>query len=160
MTTNRQCICCGKEYYFCPVCNSSKRNTGYSMNYDSEECKEVMMHLNGYTMKMCTRERLKEILDTYNITDFSKYKDSIRKQLEEIFPKTDKKEEAIMVSNATLPVEEIKTEVKEIVTEEVTNATNEVKENDTAEVKPRKKRKSRNKKVVLSDETVDHSESD
>lgn len=144
MANNRECICCGKKYYYCNTCSSSSKNTGISMLYDTVECQEIMTALSGYSMNLFGKDKIAEVLKKYGITDYTKYKESIQKQLNELFPVNIKKE-----TNT----------VKKVKVEEVKETKNERNENGTAEEKPRKKRKSRNKKVVLSDETVEHSES-
>ena len=144
MANNRECICCGKKYYYCNTCSSSSKNTGISMVYDTVECQELTNAISGYTMKIWDKDKIADVLKKYNITDYMKYKESIQKQLNELFP--------INVKNEPSAVKKVKTE-------EIKETKNERNENGTAEDKPRKKRKSRSKKVVLSDETVEHSES-
>lgn len=135
MANNRTCICCGKSFYYCTSCNGSSRNTGISMNYDTHECAELVNAISGYSMKLWNKSKIKEVLDKYNVTDYSKYKQSIQDKLNELFP-----------------VNEVKVikESKEVISE----VTQEQNENEIPkEVKPQRKRKSRKKKVVLSDET-------
>lgn len=147
MANNRECICCGRKYYYCNTCSSSSKNTGISMVYDTVECQELTNAISGYSMKIWDKDKIADVLKKYNITDYTKYKESIQKQLNELFPVNEKKETKIVK------------ETKEKEAKEVKETKNERNENGTAEDKPRKKRKSRSKKVVLSDETVEHSES-
>lgn len=145
---NRVCICCGKEFYYCPRCGKNEKNTGISMNYDTNECAELANAISGYSMKLWGKEKIKEILDKYNVTDYTKYKQSVRDKLNELFPAI--KEEIPM----NPPIE-----IKEI--QDTKKATTEQKENEIPEeVKPQRKRKSRKKKVVLSDETEKREQSD
>lgn len=146
-TKNRICICCGKSFYFCNKCNASSKNTGISMVFDTQECKELSNVISGYLMNKNTVADIKTVLEKYNVTDYNKYKQSVRDILNELFPKSKIKE-----------VKEVK-EIKE--TQDINEATNEQNENDIPkEVKPQRKRKSRKKKVVLSDETEKRDQSD
>lgn len=138
MANNRKCICCGKSFYYCTSCNASSRNTGISMNYDTHECAELVNAISGYSMKMWDKSKIKEVLNKYNVTDYLKYKQSIQDKLNELFPVKEENETVVFST------------VKEITQE----APQKQDENDIPEeAKPRRKRKSRKKKVALSDET-------
>lgn len=140
-TKNRICICCGKSFYFCNKCDASSKNTGISMVFDTQECKELSNVISGYLMNKNTVADIKTVLEKYNVTDYSKYKQSVKDILNELFPK------------------KVIQEIKE--TQDTNEATNEQNENDIPkEVKPQRKRKSRKKKVVLSDETEMREQSD
>lgn len=149
----RVCICCGKKFYYCNRCGKSDKNTGVSTAYDTYECKELVNALSGYSMNMWGKEKIQDILNVYNITDYTKYKQSVQDKLNELFPMN--KTEVPM----NLPIE-VKEKVKETKEVEVKEDTTEQKENEPKEVKPQRKRKSRKKKVVLSDETEQRDQSD
>ena len=116
------------------------------MNYDTEECSELVNIISAYDMKLVTAERVKQILNKYNITDYTKYKQSIQDKLNELFPV---KEPEIKYS--PIKAKEEPQEVNEI--QDINESTTEQNENETPkEVRPQRKRKSRKKKVVLSNE--------
>ena len=86
--TNRKCIICGKDYYYCNVCNPEDANkpTWYFI-FDDQNCHDIY--------EICTQYRDGEIdaktayekisrLDISNIKDFY---DSTRIQIEEILSK-------------------------------------------------------------------------
>lgn len=141
-TNNRVCICCEKSFYFCPKCDKGK-NTGVSINFDTEECKELVNAISGYNMKILSKEAVKAVLDKHNITDYTKYKQSIQARLNELFP----------VNTVEVPMNPPTKDLNE------TQAITEQNENESKEVKPQRKRKSRKKKVVLSDETEQRDQS-
>lgn len=150
----RQCICCGNIFYYCNRCGGSERNTGVSVYCDTLECQAVSNIISSYSMGSCGKDKVKEILDKYNITDYTKYKQSIQDKLNELFPA---KEPEIKYS--PIEVKEEPQEVNEI--QDINESTTEQNENETPkEVKPQRKRKSRKKKVVLSDETEMREQSD
>ena len=88
-TNNRTCLCCGKKYKFCPKCN--RENNGYNTNFDTKECAELFNAVSGYNMKISNVNAINKVLNIYNISDFSKYVDSISSVLYELFPRIDKK---------------------------------------------------------------------
>lgn len=142
----RVCICCGKKFYYCNRCGKGDKNTGISTAYDTYECKELVNALSGYSMNMWGKEKIQDILNVYNITDYTKYKQSIQDKLNELFSA---KEPEIKYS--PIEVKEEPQEVNEI--QDINESTTEQNENETTkEVRPQRKRKSRRKKVVLSNE--------
>ena len=119
------------------------------MTYDTNECKELTNAISGYRMKMWGKDKIQEVLMKYNITNYMKYKESIHNLLNELFPIS-------VTSNK--PIEKPITQV--ITMQDEQNENDTTTEDVLSENKPRRKRKSRKKKVDLSNETVDHSESD
>ena len=151
---NRVCICCEKGFYFCPKCGSSGKNTGININYDTEECKELVNAISGYNMQMWGKDKIKTVLNKYDITDYTKYKQSIQDKLNELFPKYERGIRAKLNFYEEVPAETIDISIETKETQDTNEATTEQKENEIPEeVKPQRKRKSRKKKVVLSDET-------
>ena len=163
MANDRKCICCGKTFSYCPHCKD--RSNGYSTIFDTKECAVLANAISGYGMGRVTKEQIKAVLDEYNIIDYSKYTQSVRDKLSELFPKYERgiRAELNFYDEASY-VPEVKEETKEVI-QETTVTQDEQKENDTptenvtSDDKPRRKRKSRRKKVDLPNETVDHSES-
>lgn len=151
MTNNRKCICCGKEYYFCNHCNSKGENTGISSDYDTDECKELSNAISGYTMKIWGKDNVKKVLDKYHITDYSKYKESVTSILNDLFSNNGFKS----LYNEEVKDVEVTDDTDKEVSEELsddTEATDD--ENDIPiENKSKRKQKSREKKMVLENET-------
>ena len=111
MSELRKCLCCGAEYRYCPTCGRYAREPKWRVEFDTLDCKEVFNAISGYNMGIRSIESLKEVLDNNNVTDFSKYKDSIKNKLNELFPnekpkkKTRKKKLDIDLENNTETVE-------------------------------------------------------
>ena len=83
MSDKRKCLCCEKEYDYCPNCGKS--STPWKVNYDTEACKELFNAVSAYNMKRVKEDYIKDILDKYSITDFSIYKKDIKKLLSNLF---------------------------------------------------------------------------
>ena len=149
----RQCICCGNIFYYCNRCGGSERNTGVSMYCDTLECQAVSNIISSYSMGSCGKDKVKEILDKYGITDYTKYKQSIQDKLNELFPKYERGIRVKLNFYEEVPAETIDTSIETKETQDTNEATTEQKENEIPEeVKPQRKRKSRKKKIVLSNE--------
>lgn len=76
MSEKRKCLCCGKEYDYCPNCG--KASTPWKFNFDTEACKELFNIISAYNMKIANDDAIQKILDKYSITDFSIYKENIK----------------------------------------------------------------------------------
>lgn len=85
---NRKCIICGKDYYFCNVCNSEDANkpTWYFI-FDGQNCHDIY--------EVCTQYRDEEIdvkvayekISKLDISDIESFAESTRNQIEEIMSK-------------------------------------------------------------------------
>jgi len=122
MAKKRKCLTCEHEYEYCPKCGNSKDYPAWKTEFCEESCKEIFNAVSGYNMNLITADDVKKVLKKYNITDFNKYKKSIKDKLIEI------------TSTATPEVEEVKTEEIKVETEQP--KVEEVKPETKAEVKP------------------------
>lgn len=84
MAYERQCICCGKTYQYCPHCGSFSNRPKWMFNYDTESCNELFNIISAYNMKVVGKDEVLAVVKKYNITDFAKYKPSIKKVLAEL----------------------------------------------------------------------------
>ena len=109
MAYERQCICCGKTYQYCPHCGSFSNHPKWMFNYDQESCMELFNVVSAYNMGVVKKEEVLTVVKKYNITDFSKYKDSIKKLLTELCA-PEKKPEPVVEKQ---PVEENKPALNE-----------------------------------------------
>lgn len=85
MAKTRTCACCGKTYKYCPTCGKDIKKPWLAI-CDTEECREVLNIISAYNMGTVDKDRVKAVLDKYNVKDFSKYKKSISDKLNELFP--------------------------------------------------------------------------
>lgn len=94
----RVCYACGNKYEYCPTCPTDSIKPTWMFCFDTEECKDVFGVLSDYYTDntKTTKDDVKKVLDNYNIKDYSKYTETIQKQLKEIVftdkKKTSKKE--------------------------------------------------------------------
>lgn len=85
MANERICKCCGKEYKYCPNCKRYIDLPQWMLLFDSDECKDVFNAVSGYNMGVFGKEKVKEALDKYGVTDLGKYKESISSVLTNLF---------------------------------------------------------------------------
>ena len=85
MATRRICTTCGAEYEYCPYCDEYAHLPKWHFMWDKEECKDLFDAIVSYNVDKTPIQNVKDVLDKYDITDFSKYNTEIRKFLEEHF---------------------------------------------------------------------------
>lgn len=91
MAIKRKCVCCGKEYEYCPNCHKQMKPL-WMTTFDCELCKEVFNIVSAYNVGMINKDKLKGFVKANGI-DPSNYVESIRKVLEITFPEPMTKEE-------------------------------------------------------------------
>lgn len=84
MAKKRTCYTCGNKYAYCPHCGVDSTKPKWMVMFDCEECRDVFKILSDYSMKYATVSDVKSVIDKYNIKDTSKYKDAIKKQIDDI----------------------------------------------------------------------------
>ena len=97
----RTCICCGKQYEYCNHCG--KAQEPWKNLYDTLACKEIMNIVSAYNVGRANADKVKAVLDKYNVTDYTKYSEDISKVLLQLFAK---KAEPVVQKTADEPSEE------------------------------------------------------
>lgn len=101
MGKTRKCIFCGKVYEYCPHCRNNSNEPEWKFNFDSEKCHDIYDVVAGYGMGVKTIKDVKNVLDKYNVSDYSIFSKGLQLKLEELAPqkkveteiKSDKKED-------------------------------------------------------------------
>lgn len=106
--SERKCKCCGKSYDYCPNCGKSSSKP-WMFSFDTEVCKELFNAVSAYNMELIKEDGIRNIVNKYNITDFSVYKDDIKDLLTKI-SRIKEPEKSIVIEEK---VEEKKTPVFE-----------------------------------------------
>lgn len=114
MAQLRRCLCCGKEYRFCTSCPNGKKE-GISAEFDTHECKDLFNVISGYNMGIFSKDKVQEVLNKHNISNYTKYNNSITNKLNELFSKEEVKSKQIVEVVKEAPIEEnvIEEDVKE-----------------------------------------------
>ena len=98
---DRQCLCCGTKYSYCPTCSTDKLKPIWMTEFCSEPCKELFETATKYNLKKITKDEAKEIIEKIDLKERSAYVDCVQKDLENILA-----EEPVVVEEATVTVEE------------------------------------------------------
>ena len=93
MSKERVCIFCQKIYSYCPHC-SDKSQPAWKFNFDTEKCYSLYDAVAGYNMGVKTIDEVKEVLDKYEVTDYSIFSQRLQDKLNEIVPKKKAEEKA------------------------------------------------------------------
>ena len=78
----RKCVCCGKEYDYCPSCHK-KDQPGWMTTFCSEPCKELFNIVAAYNVKRVDKSAVRRYVAEHKI-DETKYLGAIKKVLEEV----------------------------------------------------------------------------
>ena len=81
MAVKRKCVCCGKEYDFCPNCAKSNQPQ-WMASFCSEPCKGLFKVVSAYNMKQVGKSAVQRYISEHNIT--GKYTAPIEKVLNEV----------------------------------------------------------------------------
>lgn len=82
MSVIRKCVCCGKEYEFCPGC-PRKDQPAWMVTYCSEPCKELFNIVSAYNAKRISKADVKKFVSEHKI-DTSKVTEPVEKVLNEV----------------------------------------------------------------------------
>lgn len=91
MGYKRICHTCGKEYEYCPNCSAFNSQPKWRANWDTEECKDIWNILVRYNTEGLDAARVKSVLNSYGVTNYSKYSSPIASQLKKMFDVEPKK---------------------------------------------------------------------
>lgn len=84
---DRQCLCCGAKYSYCPTCSTDKLKPTWMTEFCSESCKELFETATKYNLKKLTKSEAKEIIEKLELKEKSAYVECIQKDLENILTK-------------------------------------------------------------------------
>ena len=100
-TRMRKCIICGKEYEYCGTCSdtSNQKETWRNL-YCSENCKQIFEVLSAYAFEHIDAQEAQKKLGALDLSKIDSFKDSFKKQIEEIRNKS-----SIVTNKETLSVD-------------------------------------------------------
>ena len=81
MAIKRKCICCGKEYEYCPNCHKELKPL-WMASFDCETCKDLFNIVSAYNVGMVDKNKVKDFVRAKGLNT-SGYSESIRKVLED-----------------------------------------------------------------------------
>ena len=87
----RKCVCCGKEYDFCPHCAEYDSLPRWMGMYHNENCKRIFETTNRYLLKTITAEEAKIQYSECDLSYKNKLKKTIVDSINEVNRLTKKK---------------------------------------------------------------------
>ena len=85
MAKNRQCICCGEKYNYCPDCSrADKLAPTWKSQFCSEDCMSLFMTLTRYNMSRLTKDEAKEIISSLNLKPIDAYASCVQRDYDKI----------------------------------------------------------------------------
>ena len=148
MAVVRKCVCCGKEYEYCPSC-PKKDHPGWMVTFCCEECKELFNIISAYNTKRISKEAVREYMSEHKI-DVEKYLDSVKKVFNEI------KEPEVVIETLIVEPKESRKEIVEekvLETSKPETSTSNVRSissaNDNYEHRPRRNKKRRTRQLDI-----------
>lgn len=145
---DRQCLCCGTKYSYCPTCSTDKLKPTWMTEFCSESCKELFETATKYNLKKLTKSEAKEIIEKLELKEKSAYVECIQKDLENIFTEEKAVKKETIVEEA--PVVEIAAPILEEEPVAVKEAAPVLEEKPAPT--PKKKQKSQSHEVVTKKE--------
>lgn len=103
---DRQCLCCGEKYKYCPTCSADRTKPTWMTEFCSEPCKELFATATKYNMQMLTKSEAQEIVKGLELKEKSEYMEFIQKDLENILGEEPVVIEEPVVEPAPILVEE------------------------------------------------------
>ena len=110
---DRQCLCCGTKYSYCPTCGPDKLKPTWMTEFCSESCKELFETATKYNLKKLTKSEAKNIIEKLELKEKSAYVECVQKDLENILAeepavKEETAEEESKVEEDIIPIVEEK----------------------------------------------------
>ena len=105
MVNRRKCLCCGKQYDFCPSC--SRRDAllpAWHATFCCDECKTLWETATKYNLNKVTKDEAMQIISALNLKDKTEYVACIQRDLNNIF-KEETKQKPKRVKKSQVQVE-------------------------------------------------------
>lgn len=82
MSVMRRCVCCNKEYEYCPGCHK-KDQPGWMVTFCSLPCKELFNLVSAYNTKRIGKDVVKKYAMEHGL-DSSKFSEPVKKVLDDV----------------------------------------------------------------------------
>ena len=87
-STNHECLCCGKDYYYCYRCDGGKIVNSWKNNFDNENCRKVFNACVDFMNEVKSADEAKKILSTADLSKKNDFVAPIKDALDQIFKNT------------------------------------------------------------------------
>lgn len=82
----RTCICCGKEYEYCPICSKYDKYPSWMTNFHDANCREIFKTAIEYVSNNISDEQARARLDKCNLDNKENFEVSVQEMIEKLYP--------------------------------------------------------------------------
>ena len=82
----RACICCGKEYEYCPRCGKYDQYPRWMTNFHDANCREIFQTTIEYMSHNITDDQARARLDKCDLSNKSTFDHSVQVMLDKLYP--------------------------------------------------------------------------
>lgn len=110
----RECYLCSTKYEYCPTCSQDKMKPTWMAEFHDENCKNIFDICTRFNMKLMDKTEAKKALSACDLSNKSKFKDYVQKDVANIFaedpkPVQEKEKSAAAKTAATAVTKTAKT---------------------------------------------------
>jgi len=84
----RICICCGKEYEYCPRCGKYDQYPRWMTNFHDANCREIFQTTIEYVAHNITDDQARTRLAKCNLSDKENFDPAVRDMIDRLYPVT------------------------------------------------------------------------
>lgn len=81
----RECYLCSTKYEYCPTCSQDKMKPTWMAEFHDENCKNIFDICTRFNMKLMDKTEAKKALSACDLSNKSKFKDYVQKDIANIF---------------------------------------------------------------------------
>ncbi len=82
----RACICCGKEYEYCPRCGKYDQYPRWMVNFHDSNCREIFQTTIEYMSHNITDDQTRARLDKCDLSNKASFQDVVREMIDKLYP--------------------------------------------------------------------------
>lgn len=86
----RTCICCGKEYEYCPRCGKYDQYPRWMTNFHDANCREIFQTTIEYMSHNITDDQTRARLDKCDLSNKGTFDHSVQVMLDKLYPQQPK----------------------------------------------------------------------
>lgn len=85
----RKCICCGKEYEYCPKCGKYDKYPRWMINFHDANCNEIFKTAIEYVAHNITDDQARARLDKCDLSNKTAFQPAVQVMINELYPPVD-----------------------------------------------------------------------
>lgn len=86
----RECYLCSTKYEYCPTCSQDKMKPTWMTEFHDDNCKNIFDICTRFNMKLLDKSEAKKALSACDLSNKSKFKDYVKRDIANIFAEDSK----------------------------------------------------------------------